>query len=58
MTVRESRCLPCWQILRLDPRSRWAFLEPMQHSGTPVPREVLVLRCITDRVSGCVQTGS
>ncbi|PRW61623.1 hypothetical protein C2E21_0211 [Chlorella sorokiniana] len=37
------------QILRLDPRSRWAFLEPMQHSGAPVPREVLVLRCITDR---------
>jgi U3 small nucleolar RNA-associated protein 10 len=38
------------QILRLEPRSRWAFLEPMQQSGAPVPRESLVLRCITDRV--------
>jgi len=43
---------PPLQILRLEPRSCWAFLEPMQHSGAPVPREVLVLRCITDRVSG------
>ena len=38
------------QILRLDPRSKWAFLEPMQSSGAPAPREALVLRCTTDRV--------
>ena len=40
------------QILRLEPRSRFAFLEPMQKSGAPAPREALVLRCLTDRVSG------
>lgn len=40
------------QALRLEPRSRWAFLEPMQASGAPAPREALVLRCITDRVRG------
>lgn len=40
------------QVLRLEPRSRWGFLEPMRASGAPAPREVLVLRCITDRVSG------
>ena len=38
------------QILRLDPRGRFAFLEPMQQSGAPAPREALVLRCVTDRV--------
>lgn len=37
------------QILKLEPRSRWAFLAPMQQSGAPAPREALVLRCITDR---------
>ena len=38
------------QVLRLEPRSKWAFLQPMQASGAPAPREVIVLRCITDRV--------
>jgi hypothetical protein len=42
------------QVLRLEPRSLWAFLEPMQGSGAPAPRETLVLRCLTDRVRrGC-----
>lgn len=38
------------QILRLPPRGRFAFLEPMQASGAPAPRDVIVLRCVTDRV--------
>lgn len=38
------------QILRLPPRGRFAFLEPMQASGAPAPRNVIVLRCVTDRV--------
>ncbi|KAL4421861.1 hypothetical protein ABPG77_001343 [Micractinium sp. CCAP 211/92] len=37
------------QILRLPPRGRFAFLEPMQASGAPAPRDVIVLRCVTDR---------
>lgn len=41
------------QALRLQPRSLWAFLEPMQGSGAPAPRETLVLRCLTDRVRCC-----
>jgi len=41
------------QILRLETRSCFAFLEPMQRSGAPLPRETLVLRCLTDRVRSC-----
>ncbi|KAL4423978.1 hypothetical protein ABPG75_001279 [Micractinium tetrahymenae] len=37
------------QVLRLPPRGRFAFLEPMQASGAPAPRDVVVLRCVTDR---------
>jgi len=38
------------QIMPLD-GTIWAFLRPMQKSGAPLPRPVLVRRCANDLVS-------
>ena len=38
------------QIMPLD-GTVWAFLRPMQKSGAPLPRPVLVRRCANDLVS-------
>ena len=40
------------QIMPLD-GTIWAFLRPMQKSGAPLPRPVLVRRCANDLVSAC-----
>ena len=37
------------QICQLD-HTIWAFLKPMQESGSPMPRSVLVQRCSADKV--------
>jgi U3 small nucleolar RNA-associated protein 10 len=47
------------QVLRLEGGSNrlWGFLAPMQQSGAALPREVLVQRCVNDRVSYSVGVG-
>lgn len=39
------------QVMRLEGSRLWGFLAPMQQSGAAMPREVLVQRCVNDRVS-------
>lgn len=41
------------QVLRLEGNGAarlWEFLAPMQQSGASMPREVLVQRCVNDKV--------
>lgn len=41
------------QIMPLD-KTIWAFLRPMQKSGAPLPRPVLVQRCLNDMVRALI----